>query len=72
VTPEERAAVEKRVVPETAIFLYQRGARNPGGLNPDAWATDAYALSKPENRRIITGYLADARLSLPLYPEWQA
>jgi pimeloyl-ACP methyl ester carboxylesterase len=41
-------------------------------LNPDAWATDAYALSKPENRRIITGYLADARLSLPLYPEWQA
>jgi pimeloyl-ACP methyl ester carboxylesterase len=72
VTSEERAAAASRVVLDTAIFLYQRGARDPGGLNPDAWATDAYALSKSENRRIIAGYLADARLSLPLYPEWQA
>lgn len=72
IKPEELAAAEKRVVVDTAVFLYRQGARNPDELNPDAWAVDAYALSKPENRRIIAGYLADARLSLPLYPSWQA
>jgi pimeloyl-ACP methyl ester carboxylesterase len=72
VTPEERAAAQNRVTVDTAMFLYRHGARDPDGLNPDAWAADAYALSKPENRRIMAGYLADARLSLPLYPAWQS
>jgi pimeloyl-ACP methyl ester carboxylesterase len=72
VTAAERAAAESRATVDTSMFLNRHGARNPDGLNPDAWAADAYALGKPENRRIIAGYLADARLSLPLYPQWQA
>jgi pimeloyl-ACP methyl ester carboxylesterase len=72
VTVEERSIAEKRVTLETDMLLYRQGARNPAALNPDAWAVDAYALNNPDSRRIMAAYLADARLSLPLYPQWQS
>lgn len=71
-TPEKRAAAESRVVPATALFLYQHGARNPAGLNPDAWTNDGYALGQPENKRIMTDLQLDIPSNLDLYPTWQA
>jgi len=71
VADEERLAQQQRDLLAADIYLYKTGARNPAHLNPDAWATDAYALSNPEKKRIMADYLADARLSFPLYPLWQ-
>jgi pimeloyl-ACP methyl ester carboxylesterase len=70
-TPEKRAAAESRVVIDTAMLLYKKGARNPEQLNPDAWASDAYALSDPEKRRIMTDLQLDIPSNLDLYPKWQ-
>jgi pimeloyl-ACP methyl ester carboxylesterase len=72
VTPEKRAAAESRVNMQTAILLYQRGARNPAKLNPDAWANVAYSLNNPDSRRIMTDLLLDLPLTLDLYPKWHA
>ncbi|WP_224791821.1 alpha/beta fold hydrolase [Pandoraea sputorum] len=72
VTDGERSEQANRNWPATDVYLYKTGARSPEALDPDAWAIDAYALNQPESRRIIAAYLADARLSFSLYPEWQS
>jgi pimeloyl-ACP methyl ester carboxylesterase len=72
VTPEKRAAIEKRVVPATAVLLYQHGARNPGALNPDAWTNDSWDLTQPENVRIMTDMQLDIPTNVAQYPMWQA
>lgn len=70
-TPEKRAAAEARVVEATAIQLHQAGAAHPERLNPDSWADDAFALSDPEKRRIMTDLQLDIPTNLKLYPSWQ-
>lgn len=70
-TDNRRAAAESRVVLATDLFLYQHGARDPAGLNPDAWTNDAFALSNPEKRRAMTDLQLDIPSNLLLYPEWQ-
>jgi pimeloyl-ACP methyl ester carboxylesterase len=72
VTPEKRAAAQSLVTVETDLLFYQKGARNPAQLNPDAWANDAYTLNNPESRRIMTDLLLDLPLTLDLYPKWRA
>jgi pimeloyl-ACP methyl ester carboxylesterase len=71
ITPEKRAAVEARVVEATAITLHQAGAAHPERLDPDAWADDAFALSDPEKKRIMTDLQLDIPNNLNAYPAWQ-
>ena len=70
-TPEKRAAIEARVIETTAIQLHQAGAAHPEKLNPDSWADDAFALSDPEKKRIMTDLQLDIPTNLDLYPSWQ-
>ena len=70
-TPERRAATEARVVEATAIQLHQAGAAHPDRLNPDSWADDAFALSDPEKKRIMTDLQLDIPTNLDRYPAWQ-
>ena len=70
-TPEKRAAAETRVVLATDMFLYRQGARNPDGLSPDAWQSDAAALGDPQKRRAMTDLQLDICSNLALYPQWQ-
>jgi pimeloyl-ACP methyl ester carboxylesterase len=70
-TPEKRAAVEARVIEATAIQLHQAGAAHPEQLNPDSWADDAFALSDPGKKRIMTDLQLDIPTNLDLYPSWQ-
>jgi pimeloyl-ACP methyl ester carboxylesterase len=71
VTPEKRAAAEARVVEATAIQLHRAGAAHPDELNPDSWADDAFALSDPEKKRIMTDLQLDIPTNLANYPAWQ-
>jgi pimeloyl-ACP methyl ester carboxylesterase len=71
-TPQARAAAERRVAIETDLMLHQHGARDADSLNPDAWTNDAFALQKPENRRIMTDLQLDIPANLALYAKWQA
>jgi pimeloyl-ACP methyl ester carboxylesterase len=70
-TPAKRAAAEARVVEATAIQLHQAGAAHPDQLNPDSWADDAFALSDPEKKRIMTDLQLDIPANLAAYPAWQ-
>jgi pimeloyl-ACP methyl ester carboxylesterase len=70
-TPEKRAAAESRVIEATAIQLHQAGAAHPEALNPDSWADDAFALSDPEKKRIMTDLQLDIPTNVGLYPAWQ-
>ena len=71
VTLEKRAAVEARVTEATAVLLHQAGAAHPERLDPDSWADDAFALSDPEKKRIMTDLQLDIPTNLHLYPAWQ-
>jgi pimeloyl-ACP methyl ester carboxylesterase len=66
-----RAAATQRVTLATAQFLYRQGARHPEQLNPDAWASDAYALGIADDRRVMTDLQVDIAANLPLYADWQ-
>jgi pimeloyl-ACP methyl ester carboxylesterase len=71
ITDEKRATVAGRVVEATAIQLHQAGAAHPERLDPDSWADDAFALSDPDKRRIMTDLQLDIPSNLSAYPAWQ-
>lgn len=71
-TPEKRAIAESHVSMATALLLYQHGARNPAGLNPDAWTNDAAALANPDSKRIMTDLQLDIPSNVAAFPAWQA
>ena len=70
-TSEKRAIAENHVSMATALLLYQHGARNPAGLNPDAWTNDAAALENPESRRIMTDLQLNIPSNVASFPAWQ-
>jgi len=70
-TAEKRAVAESHVSLSTALLLYQHGARNPVGLNPDAWTNDAAALENLESRRIMTDLQLDIPANVAAFPTWQ-
>jgi pimeloyl-ACP methyl ester carboxylesterase len=72
VTAEKRALAESHVSLATAMLLYQHGARNPAGLNPDAWTNDAVALANPDSRRIMVDLQLDIPNNVASFPAWQA
>jgi len=72
ITPEKRALAESHVSLATALLLYQHGARNPAGLNPDAWTNDAVALANPDSRRIMADLQLDIPNNVASFPVWQA
>ncbi|CAN7255001.1 alpha/beta hydrolase [Phenylobacterium sp. LjRoot225] len=69
--PAGRSEDAGLVSPSFIRFMYQTGARDVAGLNPDAWTVDEAALQRPEARRIQTALLADYRTNIRLYPQWQ-
>ncbi len=71
-TDEVRAAAERFVSPKTAIYLYRTGARNPDGLNPDAWTNDAAGIADPDSRRTMIDLTVDSRNNRASYPAFQA
>jgi len=68
---QKRALAESHVSMETALLLYQHGARNPAGLNPDAWTNDAAALANPASKRIMTDLQFDIPSNIASFPVWQ-
>ena len=54
------------------MFLHKKGARQPGSLNPDNWAMDAYAFSIEANRVFMSRLFMNLATNIPHYPEWNA
>ncbi len=60
------------VNPAFIRFLYQDGARNVAGLNPDAWTVDIAALQRPGAHAIQAALIDDYHNNLAEYATWQA
>lgn len=70
--PATEAEMDFELGPGLAHLLYQQGARNPEGMNPDAWTTDLWCMEQPGHRRIGAALLNDYYTNMDLYPAWQA
>ena len=57
---------------EGTKFQYQHGARDPSGMNPDAWTHDQYGLDRPGNKLIQLDLQADYPTNLAEYKRWHA
>lgn len=68
---DRRQAAESRVAPATAKFLYSSGTRDPDRLAPEALAVDAYVMSQPESKRIMTDLQVDIPANFDQYEIWQ-
>ncbi len=57
---------------EKTQMQYTAGARNPQGLNPDAWTHDQALLNRPGSADRQMALFKDYRNNVPLYDTWQA
>lgn len=55
---------------ETTKFQYQVGARNPEGLNPDAWMHDQALLDRPGTDAYQLDLLVNYQTNVAKYDEW--
>lgn len=64
------AAARAFLTPATTQFQYTAGARNPAGLNPDAWTHDQALLDRPGNADIQLTLFQDYQSNVALYDTW--
>lgn len=64
------AAARAFLTPATTRFQYTAGARNPAGLNPDAWTHDQALLDRPGNADIQLTLFQDYQSNVALYDAW--
>ncbi len=57
---------------ETTQFQYSAGARNPAGLNPDAWTHDQRSLDGEAAAARQMALFKDYATNVPLYDTWHA
>jgi len=69
---QTEAAARGFLKPETTKFQYTVGAKNPNGLNPDAWTLDQALLDRPGNDLIQLALFQDYQKNVALYDTWHA
>lgn len=67
----EESGARQLLLAETTRFQYTAGARNPAGLNPDAWTHDQAGLDRPGNAEIQLALFRNYQTNVALYPVWQ-
>ena len=68
----DEAGARGMLLAETTQMQYTAGARNPQGLNPDAWTHDQALLDRPGSADRQMALFKDYRNNVPLYDTWQA
>jgi pimeloyl-ACP methyl ester carboxylesterase len=71
-TPEKLAETEQFATVERSTVLHKTGARRPDALNPDNWAMDAYAFSRPESRVFMSRLFMNLTTNIQHYARWTA
>lgn len=70
--PASEGELKFELGPDLAHLLYQKGARAPEAMNPDAWSLDEWAMNQPGHKRIAAALLNDYNTNILSYPAWQA
>lgn len=71
-SPENEAALEAFLQPDTVKAIYTTGHPDPSKISPDNWNTDLFFLSRPHAHRVQLDLFYDYRTNAALYGEWQA
>jgi len=71
-SPENEAALEAFLMPETVKAIYTTGHPNLGKISPDNWNTDSFFLTRPNAHRVQLDLFYDYRTNAALYDTWQA
>lgn len=68
---EKEAAVRQFLAPQTTVFQYTHGAKNPERISPDAYTLDQALLDRPGNDKIQLELFYDYRTNPARFGEWQ-
>jgi pimeloyl-ACP methyl ester carboxylesterase len=71
-SPENEAALEAFLQPETVKAIYTTGHADPSRISPDNWNMDLFFLSRPHAHRVQLDLFYDYRTNAALYGAWQA
>lgn len=71
-SPENEAALEAFLQPDTVKSIYTTGHPDPSKISPDNWNTDLFFLSRPHAHRVQLDLFYDYRTNAALYGAWQA
>lgn len=67
----DEAGARQMLTAEMTRWQYTAGARNPDGLNPDAWLHDQAGLDRPGSSERQLALFRDYRHNVESYPAWQ-
>ncbi len=67
----DESGARRMLLADTTRFQYVTGARNPAGLNPDAWTQDQALLDRSGNSDIQLALFRDYQTNVELYDVWQ-
>lgn len=68
---ETEKLVKPLLTPDGIKLFFLHGARHPEAINPDAYLTALYYLSRPGQQAIQLDLLYDYHTNLAEYPKWQ-
>lgn len=68
----DETGVRQMLEAATTRMQYTAGARQPEGLNPDAWTLDQALLDRPGSAERQMALFRDYRHNVPLFDTWQA
>ncbi len=71
-SPENEAALEAFLQPETVQAIYTTGHPDPSQISPDNWNMDLFFLARPDAHRVQLDLFYDYRTNAALYETWQA
>jgi pimeloyl-ACP methyl ester carboxylesterase len=71
-SPENEAALEAFLQPETVKAIYTTGHPDLTKISPDNWTTDLFFLARPHAHRVQLDLFYDYRTNAALYESWQA
>jgi pimeloyl-ACP methyl ester carboxylesterase len=70
-SPENEAALEAFLEPDSVQSIYQTGSKDLTKVSPDNWNMDSFFMARPNAHRVQLNLFYDYRKNAELYPTWQ-
>jgi pimeloyl-ACP methyl ester carboxylesterase len=71
-SPANRQALRAFLAPETTVWQYTHGVRDPSALSPDGYSLDNFYLARPRADELQLDLFGDYKSNVALYPTFQA
>jgi pimeloyl-ACP methyl ester carboxylesterase len=71
-SPANRQALRAFLAPETTVWQYTHGVRDPSAVSPDGYSLDNFYLARPRADELQLDLFGDYKSNVALYPTFQA